>query len=290
MSDDDSAASGYRLPPTDAIIEYELAGMEHAYYRWQGKLMGYDGIGLDATSRTAPVRVIVDQPRRFQDERGSVVDSRGPSALVRGMFVRVKFLIKPRTPLVVIPARALKPGNRVWQFVRDETVLDKAIAKAKEKLKAEAEENGQALDQDANDKVSSEKKVANDKVADDKSGEDGKTGDADAKPEFDAKQWAAGRVVVRDAIIPVDSLRAPLADKQQSRNTSMNSGSAAEDRMWVCEVRDRSLKGGSFVVISPLASVDNDDMPARAKVEDMKSLPQEKVASIKQKQASAEGN
>lgn len=98
-------SSGYELPETPAIIEYELNGREAAFYRWEGRLLGYDGIGLDPNTRTVPVRVIVDDPREFLDEQGARREASGPSALVRGMYVRVNLMIKPKTPLVVIPAR-----------------------------------------------------------------------------------------------------------------------------------------------------------------------------------------
>ncbi len=218
-----SGSRGYRLPETPAIIEYELAGRERAFYRWQGRLLGYDGIGLDPNSRTVPVRVLVDTPRRFLNDEGIELEAKGPSALVRGMYVRVKLLIKPQTPLVIIPARALKPGNRVWQFIPDESVLESAPASA----------GPPPATADA-------------------------TGQTDESP-FDPNAWAPGRVVVRRSIIPVDSLNVESTDVQDSRTPS-----AGDDRMWVCEVRDQTLVGGSLVVTSPLASVDNGDMPARA--------------------------
>ena len=217
-----TVAGGYRLPETPAIIEYELAGREHAHYRWKGRLLGYDGIGLDPKTRTVPVRVVVDDPRRFRNEDEMDVVASGPSALVRGMYVRVKLLIKPKTPLVVIPARALKPGNRVWQFIPDESVLNSSN-------QAEAEQP--AVEQTI---VES----------------DGQ--------KFDPNAWAAGRVVVRKSIVPVDSLRERSSDSADE--------AATPERMWVCEVRDQTLTGGSFVVTSPLASVDNGSMPARANV------------------------
>ncbi len=34
--------------------------------------------------------------------------------------------------------------------------------------------------------------------------------------------------------------------------------------MWVCEVRDESLQGGAYVVVSPLGSVDDEALPVRA--------------------------
>ncbi len=217
-----TAAGGYLLPETPAIIEYELNGRERAFYRWRGRLLGYDGIGLDPKSRTVPVRVVVDDPRRFSNEQSVNMIAKGPSALVRGMYVRVKLLIKPKTPLVVIPARALKPGNRVWQFIPDESVLEST--------------GGTDSQQAAGD----EALVDSDQQA------------------FDPDAWTPGRVVVRKSIVPVDSLRPLGADLLEQ------SKSDPQDRMWVCEVLDQSLTGGSFLVTSPLASVDRGGMPARA--------------------------
>ena len=39
---------------------------------------------------------------------------------------------------------------------------------------------------------------------------------------------------------------------------------AGQNRMWVCEVRDESLRGGAYVVVSPLGSVDDEALPVRA--------------------------
>jgi hypothetical protein len=35
-------------------------------------------------------------------------------------------------------------------------------------------------------------------------------------------------------------------------------------RMWVCEVQDGNLAGGSFVVVSPIGGVEEDPVPVRA--------------------------
>ena len=237
-------SSGYELPETPAIIEYELNGREAAFYRWEGRLLGYDGIGLDPNTRTVPVRVIVDDPREFLDEQGARREASGPSALVRGMYVRVNLMIKPKTPLVVIPARALKPGNRVWQFVPDDSVLD-----AKQPA-AEPDTDGQVSQ--ADERVA-EAKPQETETADPKS-------DQEAE-RFDPQAWAAGRVVVRKSIYPVDSLY--LHDGFAATVTQRNR-EGGEDRMWVCEVRDRTLTGSSFVVTSPLATVEEDGLAARA--------------------------
>lgn len=242
----DSAASGYQLPETPAIIQYELTGRDGAFYQWRGRLIGYDGIGLDPTSRTVPVRVIVDNPRRYQNNVGRQIDAAGPSALVRGMYVRVKLLVKPKTPLVVIPARALKPGNRVWQFIPDESVLD---AKTEEQQEASPEADTNAV--------------------------------ADDQPEFNPDEWAPGRVVVRDSIIPVDSLFAGSSSPPESEPKAARMA-ASDERMWVCEVRDQTLEGGSLVVTSPLAAVDNNNMPARVNADALAPVAAGNVAVRRQ--------
>ena len=66
----DLSARGYDLPETPAIIEYQLSGREGIVYRWQGRLLRYDGIGLDPVTRTVPVRVVVDNPMEYVDEDG----------------------------------------------------------------------------------------------------------------------------------------------------------------------------------------------------------------------------
>ena len=229
------AAQNYSLPKTPAIIEYELTGRGNSFYRWSGHLAGYDGIGLDTNTRTVPVRVVVDAPQRFLDEKGNVVQPNGPSALVRGMYVRVKLKIKPKTPLVVIPAVALKPGNRVWEFIPDESVLQR-----KETEEASEEPATQPIGEPrAKAKPAEEKDEAS--VA--------------KEPEFLPNDWRAGRVVVRDAITPINSIQI-----QQPDGVTADS----DQRLWVCEVRDQVFEGGAFVVTSPLAAVEKEGTPARA--------------------------
>ncbi len=191
----DLSARGYDLPETPAMIEYQLSGREGVVYRWQGRLLRYDGIGLDPVTRTVPVRVVVDNPLEYVDESGRVKRVRGATALVRGMYVQVQLLIQPQTRLVVIPARALQPGNRVFQFVPDESVLSGAVrdvsdqdqidvaavdGKAKSALKSESSPQGQV---DA-----------------------GVAAASDDRGSFDPSQWEPGRVFVRQSVNPVDSL------------------------------------------------------------------------------------
>ena len=70
-----------------------------------------------------PCTVVVDNPRKYcQVVDGKRVDCqsrRGPSALVRGMFVKLLIHARPEMPLLRVPAAAMRPGNRVWR-VRDD--------------------------------------------------------------------------------------------------------------------------------------------------------------------------
>ncbi|MGI9474751.1 MAG: HlyD family secretion protein [Rubripirellula sp.] len=234
----DESPRGYALPETEAIIEYELAGREGVKYHWSGRLLSYDGIGLDPDTRTVPVRVVVDNPAEYVDEHGTTKKVTGATALVRGMFVRVNLLIKPQSPLVVIPANALQPGNRVLQFISDPSVLDSKPE--------EGQDEGLAATT-------------------------GDSEDAEIESNFDPNDWEPGRVFIRHRVNPVDSLSVANAVSDASVDgTSIVEADA--QRLWVCEVRDSSLNSNSFVVVSPLGSFDDASLPARAKkLDDMKN-------------------
>ncbi len=109
----------YQLPHTPVTVKYSLVGRT---YVWEGMLERYEGIGLDQDTRTVPCTVVVNDPTKFcQEVDDKLVDCqtrRGPSALVRGMFVKLLLHARPQTPLVKVPAEAMRPGNRVWR-VRD---------------------------------------------------------------------------------------------------------------------------------------------------------------------------
>ena len=114
------AGSGhYQLPQTPATVEYSLAGRT---YVWDGVLERYEGIGLDQDTRTVPCTVVVDDPSRFcqlvDGKRVNCNSSKGPSALVRGMYVKIFIHTRPENGLLRVPELAMRPGNRVWR-VRD---------------------------------------------------------------------------------------------------------------------------------------------------------------------------
>ena len=158
---------GYDLPETVAYIEYVVAGRENASYRWRGVLTSYDGIGLDPNTRTVPVRVVVDRPRSYFDEDDQEIELNNPPALVRGMYVNVELRLKPNVPLALIPKEALKPGNRVLQFIPDESVID-------------AVEPNQGSEQMAGNEPQKETEQ----------------GIEDNSSSFDPNQWTAGSIQV----------------------------------------------------------------------------------------------
>jgi hypothetical protein len=243
----DPSARGYDLPETPAVIEYELAGRTAVSYRWKGRLLSYDGIGLDPVTRTVPVRVLVDNPTQYLDHEGNSQKVTGATPLVRGMFVKVSLLIEPKSRLVVIPARALQPGNRVLQFMPDESVLDSASAESVETAMTSGppSPSSDAPTGSAAGSTGSE------------SGDEGK--------RFDPDLWEPGRVVVRRSVNPVDSLSLGVAERD-----GMGAGAK---RLWVCEVRDPALSAESFVVVSPLGDFDERGLPARAERSGMLDEP-----------------
>jgi multidrug efflux pump subunit AcrA (membrane-fusion protein) len=230
-SDVNETSRNYDLPETPAIIEYELTGRDDEVYRWNGRLMSYDGIGLDAATRTVPVRVVVDDPTAFIDADGKVQKTNGSTPLVRGMFVRVKLLIRPKSQLVVIPATALQPGNRVFQFIPDESVLDVETG-------LDGQLQVQAVSSDAKEAV---------KIA-------------ELETPFDPERWDPGKVVVRKSVHPIDTLSIEAFQLVDPSSSAF----ASRKRLWVCEVRDADLTNDSFVVVSPVGTIDEDTFPVRA--------------------------
>ncbi|TWU47983.1 efflux RND transporter periplasmic adaptor subunit [Rubripirellula reticaptiva] len=222
----DTASRNYDLPETPAIIEYEMSGRDNVVYRWNGRLLSYNGIGLDPTTRTVPVRVVVDNPQEMVDENGKPITKTGTPALVRGMYVRVKLMIKPKASLVVIPARALQPGNRVFQFMPDESVLETT----------ETEVTGDLADDGFNAK------------------------------RWEPGKVIVRRSVVPVDTLTLGNVSGSQQTLSTDTNASGDRVSAFEgaNRMWVCEVQSPELVSGSYVVVSPLGGFDDGSMPVRA--------------------------
>lgn len=245
---------GYELPETPALIEYVVSGRENEVYRWKGRLLSYDGIGLDGQTRTVPVRIVVDDPRQLVDELGDPlpddqIDNRQAAALVRGMYVRVKLLIEPKTQLVVIPASAIRPGNRVFEFVPDETVLQK-----------------QPMALSGSDSTAESDTIAKSQSAESGTIEDDNQSNSETKAEsFDPENWIAGRVISRRRITPVNALSVIKPNAETEISDSGLTDAEDERRYWVCEVADQTLTPNSLVVVSPIGTIDGAFMAARAK-------------------------
>lgn len=231
---------GYSLPETAAIIEYEVTGLAGRTMRWNGRLTRYDGIGLDAESRTVPVRVEVSAPQELIGEDGQPVQTTAQSALVRGMYVQVKLLIRPQTPLVAIPSLAMRPGNRVWQF----TAQPAGLANANRTPDDDASKIDSKTTDDGASAVDSGQPIV-----------------ADGSTDFDPADWTAGSVSVLGELTPVDSIHlhrdpSPATGKRPVVVGSATSGDT--QRYWVCDVGHSGLQGGDWVVISPLSDLGNE--------------------------------
>ncbi len=267
---------GYRLPPTPVNVRYVVSGRDGLVYQWKGKLSGYDGIGLDEQTRTVPVRIVVDDPRGFEVIRGGkVVNSgdkaanvAGPTTLVRGMFVSLRLELDPAVDLVILPSEALKPGNRVWQFVADPSVLEESLlpadgaSEAKKSTPAAAElaATEPATDDAASDSAENQKDAGAAATVPD---------EMDPLASFDPEAWVAGELKVLHGIRPVDQF-VTTAQFDAGRNFV---GGDEEDPdvgiAWICEISDTALQDGSFVVVSPMGSIRTDAFPVRAPADDL---------------------
>ena len=99
-------ADGATLPPLKVDVSYKFSGSRNLTIHWDGVLNRFDGRGLDATTRTVPVRIIVPDP----DAKGFG----GIGALVRGMFVELEIGVENQDGLVLIPRHSLTSSNEVY--------------------------------------------------------------------------------------------------------------------------------------------------------------------------------
>lgn len=165
------SAANYELPHTDVTVSYRIAGRERDVFEWKGKLSRYEGIGLDAQSRTVPVRVQVEKPSDVyvNGEKVEGASETGLPALVRGMFVQCQIHTIPPKNVVLIPKMALKPGNQLWKFEQDDSLIAPEEPAATEDLEQSQE-------------------VESSKV------------EKNAALSLDPKDWRAGRVIVAGGI------------------------------------------------------------------------------------------
>ncbi|MCO8121046.1 HlyD family efflux transporter periplasmic adaptor subunit [Stieleria sp. TO1_6] len=240
--DSDRERTGYTLPNTPAVIEYEIAGRESAVNRWNGTLVSYDGIGIDPSTRTVPVRLVVDDPRHFVDAQGKPKVADRGRTLVRGMFVSIRLQLQPQTPLIVIPGRALRPGNKVWKFEPDPSIVTQMVAA---------------------------RQLEDERNASESAGDDSPpapTEDTEqllTPPAFDAAAWSAGRVTYSSSVYPVESLR---LTSPQALDPLLAPSLQSVGRDWICEADQLDLKAGDYVVVSPLESIPPEGISARAEL------------------------
>lgn len=178
-------SASYELPATPVTISYHVAGRDHTVYEWQGSLSRYEGIGLDAQSRTVPIRITVPKPeevwqggKRIEEDHNG-----GLPALVRGMFVDCSIRTNPNRPLVLLPKLALKPGNQVWQFEPDDSLVNSPAGETSIK---ESTKSGLA------------------------------------KPKLNVEEWSAGRVRILTDVRVISTIRLPEDPKQEYWITEAN--------------------------------------------------------------------
>jgi multidrug efflux pump subunit AcrA (membrane-fusion protein) len=107
------SGSSYELPHLPIIATLTL---EDASYQWEGRLARYDGAGVNAATRTVPCVAIVEERTPKQINAEGLGNLAAPPALLRGMFVAIQIKIDPRSPLLSVPASAVRPGDRLWIF------------------------------------------------------------------------------------------------------------------------------------------------------------------------------
>tara|TARA_B100000676_G_scaffold220091_1_gene217100 strand:+ start:1899 stop:3323 length:1425 start_codon:yes stop_codon:yes gene_type:complete len=101
---DDS--QGATLPPLKVDVSYTFSGDRKLTLNWDGVLSRFDGRGLDATTRTVPVRIVVPNPEA--EGLGEI------GSLVRGMFVELAIGVEKQEGLVLIPRHSLTSSNEVY--------------------------------------------------------------------------------------------------------------------------------------------------------------------------------
>ena len=110
-ADEKFSGSSYELPHLPIIATLSL---KDASYQWKGYLARYDGAGVNVATRTVPCVAIVEERTPTQINGQGLGGVAAPPALLRGMFVTIQIKIDPRSPLLAVPASAVRPGDRVW--------------------------------------------------------------------------------------------------------------------------------------------------------------------------------
>ncbi|MCA9035002.1 MAG: HlyD family efflux transporter periplasmic adaptor subunit [Planctomycetaceae bacterium] len=110
-----SGPDPFAAPQVPCEVIFEFQGAETI---WDGVLSRYEGTGMDRQTRMFPCRILVDEPTktRVEDSLGGAAVS--PPTLLSGMYVTVRIPVSSPTPLLQIPAEAIRPGELLW-VVRD---------------------------------------------------------------------------------------------------------------------------------------------------------------------------
>ena len=177
-------SSSYELPTTPVTISYRVSGREETVYEWKGNLSRYEGIGLDAQTRTVPIRISVDNPREVS-RNGKPIDEKsngGLPALVSGMFVDISIHTQPLNSLILVPKLALKPGNQIWTFQKDSSII----------ANEDTEEGISPVSEAA--PVSSK---------------------ASYKPQINIDDWSAGRIKVESSVKVISLIKLPEDSKEE---------------------------------------------------------------------------
>lgn len=209
----------FQLPSTPVTVGFRIAGRESVLYEWQGVLDRVEGAGFDPQSRTVPCRILVDDPNEVTISGDSKGDARtGPPSLVRGMFVEAKLHAKPAARLLLVPKLGVRPGNLVWVYRPDDSLL------------ASAEKSVVTPTVKPDVVVAAKQQLANERIA-------------SIKPE----DWEAGRLEILKDVQVIGPYR-----------TEPRSNSESAEDYWICEFNGDELEAGMFVVVSPLPGVRGD--------------------------------
>ena len=106
QSENANGTQNYTLPSHPVTVTYEFSGKRPLTLTWQGRLDRFDGRGLDTSTRTIPIRIVVDEP-----DTGTL---NGIGNLVRGMFVELTISVFTPDSMVLIPKRSLTTSNQVY--------------------------------------------------------------------------------------------------------------------------------------------------------------------------------
>jgi multidrug efflux pump subunit AcrA (membrane-fusion protein) len=106
QSESANGTQNYTLPSHPVTVTYKFSGKRPLTLTWQGRLDRFDGRGLDTSTRTVPIRIVVDEP-----DTGAL---NGLGNLVRGMFVELTISVFTPDSMVLIPKRSLTTSNQVY--------------------------------------------------------------------------------------------------------------------------------------------------------------------------------